>query len=187
MVVFAFGLSLRKVGRSRVAPSNQPYVRHRGLPPCRAMAACAVGLSLRLVGAPPGLLLVSCSAVLLAWIALDPFCTRICRVCLGDAHQAECSRRHVSCCVLRCFDGHLAITRPIVSPLSPFIFGLLTLFFRGLRVLLVLCAGFQRKMSTFRHNFPFDRLTEFGVKMRLIRVLSADVVLDSSRRGLLTT
>ena len=123
----------------------------------------------------------------LAWIALDPFCTRICRVCLGDAHQAECSRRHVSCCVLRCFDGHLAITRPIVSPLSPFIFGLLTLYFRGLRVLLVLCAGFQRKMSTFRHNFPFDRLTEFGVKMRLIRVLSADVVLDSSRRGLLTT
>ena len=123
----------------------------------------------------------------LAWIALDPFCTRICRVCLGDAHQAECSRRHVSCCVLRCFDGHLAITRPIVRLRVLSSLACSRYFFRGLRVLLVLCAGFQRKMSTFRHNFPFDRLTEFGVKMRLIRVLSADVVLDSSRRGLLTT
>lgn len=60
------------------------------------------------------------------------------------------------------------------------------ILFRGLWMLLVLYAGFQRKMSTFKHDFPSNRLVEFGVKMRLIRVLLTDVVLDASRWGFLT-
>lgn len=87
----------------------------------------------------------------------------------------------MSCCVLLCLDGRLAIVRLISSSLRHFIFCLLGSYFRAAGVA---CVTFlvpkENRMDCFEHDFLSDRHAIFGVNMHLIRVLLRDVGLDAS-------